>query len=259
MFNSNDIKKELEEKNLDSNSFDYLYKYLSTKDLLYKLDEYTERLLDGEPVQYIIGNACFYGYDFKVNKNTLIPRFETELLVEKTIKYINKYFSGKVDILDIGTGSGCIAITLNKLVYSNVDAIDISKEAIVIAKENNILNNTNVNFMISDVFSNVNKKYDVIISNPPYISFDEDIMDIVKNNEPYIALYAENNGLYYYNKILKECKNYLNDRFFIAFEIGYLQAKDIIDMINKYFKDVNISVEKDYSDKDRFIFIDNIN
>ena len=113
--------------------------------------------------------------------------------------------------------------------------------------------------MISDVFSYVNKKYDVIISNPPYISFDEDIMDIVKNNEPYIALYAENNGLYYYNKILKECKNYLNDRFFIAFEIGYLQAKDIIDMINKYFKDVNISVEKDYSDKDRFIFIDNIN
>ena len=102
MFNSNDIKKELEEKNLDSNSFDYLYKYLSTNDLLYKLDEYTERLLDGEPVQYIIGNACFYGYDFKVNKNTLIPRFETELLVEKTIKYINKYFSGKVDILDIG-------------------------------------------------------------------------------------------------------------------------------------------------------------
>ena len=140
-----------------------------------------------------------------------------------------------------------------------MDAIDISKEAIVIAKENNILNNTNVNFMISDVFSNVNKKYDVIISNPPYISFDEDIMDIVKNNEPYIALYAENNGLYYYNKILKECKNYLNDKFLIAFEIGYLQAKDIIDMINRYFKDVNISVEKDYSDKDRFIFIDNIN
>ena len=235
---------------------EYLKKYLKDKEL----DTAIKELEKGTPVQYIVGNVNFYGYDFKVNKNTLIPRFETELLVEKTYNYIKKYFdTNNIRILDIGTGSGCIAITLNKLVYSNVDAVDISKEAIVIAKENNILNNTNVNFMISDVFSNVNKKYDVIISNPPYISFDEDVMDIVKNNEPYIALYAENNGLYYYNKILKECKNYLNDKFLIAFEIGYLQAKDITDMINRYFKDVNISVEKDYSDKDRFIFIDNIN
>lgn len=235
---------------------EYLKKYLKDKDMETAIKE----LESGIPVQYIVGNVDFYGNTFKVNKNTLIPRFETELLIEKTIKYINKYFNNEIKILDIGTGSGCIAITLNKLLdNSMVTAVDISKDALDVARENNKINNTDVNFIESDVFSNINDKYDVIISNPPYISFDEDIMDIVKNNEPYIALYAENNGLYYYNKILKECKNYLNDRFFIAFEIGYLQAKDIIDMINKYFKDVNISVEKDYSDKDRFIFIDNIN
>ena len=254
MYNS-DIKSRLEEKNLDGNSYDYLYKYLKDNNLLDKLDEYTNRLLSGEPVQYIIGNVDFYGNKIFVNKSVLIPRFETELLVEKTIKYIKNKFSGKIDILDIGTGSGAIAITLNKMVDSNIDGIDISSEALDVARENNRNNSTNVNMYISDVFSNINKKYDVIISNPPYISRDEEIMDIVKNNEPHISLYADMNGLYFYDKILRECKNYLKDNFIIAFEIGYLEANDIVNIANKYLDNVNISVEKDYSNKDRFIFI----
>lgn len=259
MFNVDKIKKELESRGLDANSFDYLYDYLKSNDLLDKLSDYTDRLLSGEAVQYIIGNACFYGYDFKVNKNTLIPRFETELLVEKTINYINKYFDSNVSVLDIGTGSGCIAITLNKEINSMVTAVDISKEALDVAKENNVINNTDVNFIVSDVFSNVNGKYDVIISNPPYICHDEEIMDIVYDNEPHLALYADMDGLYFYDKILSECKEYLNDKFFIAFEIGYLQADSIIGIVNKYLKDVNIIVDKDYSGKDRFIFITNCN
>ena len=254
MYNS-DIKSILKKNNLDSNSYDYLYKYLKDNDLLDKLEEYTSRLLSGEPVQYIIGNVDFYGNKIIVNKNVLIPRFETELLVEKTIKYIKNKFSGKIDILDIGTGSGAIAITLNNMIDSNVDAIDISNEALSVAKENNRINDTNVNLFISNVFERVNKKYDVIISNPPYISMDEEIMDIVKNNEPHIALYADMNGLYFYDKILRECKNYLKDNFIIAFEIDWLEANDIVDIINKYLENVNISVEKDYSNKDRYIFI----
>ncbi len=259
MFNVDKIKKELESRGLDANSFDYLYDYLKSNDLLDKLSDYTNRLLKGEAVQYIIGNVNFYGYEFKVNRNTLIPRFETELLVEKTVNYISKFFDGKVSILDIGTGSGCIAIILNKLVDSVVTAVDISSDALDVAKENNTINNTDINFIVSDVFSNVNGKYDVIISNPPYISHDEEIMDIVCNNEPHLALYADMNGLYFYDKILSECKEYLNDKFFIAFEIGYLQADSIVGIVNKYMENVNIIVDKDYSGKDRFIFITNCN
>ncbi len=235
---------------------EYLKKYLKDKDMNIAIKE----LESGIPVQYIVGNVDFYGYTFKVNKNTLIPRFETELLVEKTIKYINKYFNNEIKILDIGTGSGCIAITLNKLLdNSRVTAVDISKNALDVARENNKINNTDVNFIESDVFSNINDKYDVIISNPPYISYDEDIMDVVYNNEPHMALYADDNGLYFYDKILRECRKYLNDRFLIAFEIGYKQGNDIINIINKYFDNVNISLEKDYNGRDRFIFVSNIN
>ena len=254
MYNS-DIKSILEDKKIDSNSYDYLYKYLKNTDLLDKLDEYTDRLINGEPVQYIIGNVDFYGNKIIVNKDVLIPRFETELLVEKTIRYIKNRYDSKIDILDIGTGSGAIAITLDKEVNCNVDAIDISSEALEVAKDNNKLNGTNVNMFISDVFGNVSKKYDVIISNPPYISNDEEIMDIVKNNEPHIALYADMDGLYFYDKILRECKKYLNDNFIIAFEIGYMEANDIVEIANKYLDNISISVEKDYSDRDRFIFI----
>ena len=232
---------------------EYLRKYLKDKDL----DTALKELESGIPVQYIVGNTNFYGYDFKVNRNTLIPRFETELLVEKAYNYIKKYFNkDKVKILDIGTGSGCIAITLNKLLDdSDVTGVDISSEALEVAKENNISNNANVKFIESDLFSNVNEKYDVIISNPPYISYDEEIMNIVWNNEPHLALYAPDNGLYFYDKIIKDSSKYLNDKFIMAFEIGYKQGEDIVKIVNKYYKDTNISVEKDYSGRDRFVFI----
>lgn len=233
---------------------EYLKKYLKDKDMENAIKE----LESGIPLQYIVGNVDFYGNIFKVNKNTLIPRFETELLVEKTYNYIKKYFNNKINILDIGTGSGCIAITINKLIGCNVDAVDISSEALEIAKENNGINNTNVNFIVSDVFSNVNGKYDVIISNPPYISYDEKIMDVVYNNEPHLALYALDNGLYFYDKILSECMKYLNDKYLIAFEIGYKQGDDVVSLVNKYLGDVFVTVSRDYSGRDRFVFITNI-
>ena len=230
---------------------EYLEKYLDKS----KLDEGLKKLEKGYPVQYIVGNVDFFGNIIKVNKNVLIPRFETELLVEKTYNYIKKYFSKKVTILDIGTGSGCIAITLKKMLNSKVTAVDISKKALEIAKENATQNNVNVDFILSNLFSNIKGKFDVIISNPPYIAYDEKIDEKVKNNEPHLALYANNKGLEFYEKILKEAKKYLNEKAIIAFEIGENQGEDISEIAKKYFKEAYITVEKDLPGKDRFIFI----
>lgn len=231
---------------------DYLKKYLSSD----KLDEGIELLEKGISPQYIVGNVCFYGNIINVNKNVLIPRFETELLVEKTIKYSKEIFNdSKINILDIGTGSGCISITLKKELDCNVVGVDISNDALEVARDNAVGNNVKVEFINSDVFSNVKDRFDVIISNPPYICYDEEIEDIVKNNEPHLALYASDNGLYFYDKILSECSNYLNDKFLIAFEISYEQGEEIKALAYKYLDNINVSVDKDYSGRDRFVFI----
>ena len=236
------------------NNIEYLKKYLKDK----TLDEGIELLNKGIPVQYIVGNVDFYGYNFKVNENVLIPRFETEELVEKTIKYINKYLDKKVDILDLGTGSGCIAITLKKELDCNVDAVDISPKALEIAKLNAKNNNVDITFYEGDMLNPINKIYDVIISNPPYIAYNEEIMDIVKNNEPHTDLYAEDNGLKYYKDIISNANKYLKEKSIIAFEIGEKQGKLILEYAKNYFKDSIITVEKDMQNRDRFVFIINI-
>ena len=163
MFNVDKIKKELESRGLDANSFDYLYNYLKSNDLLDKLSDYTNRLLKGEAVQYIIGNVDFYGYIFDVNEDVLIPRFETETLVEKTLNYIKKYFNRKVDIVDLGTGSGCIAITLKKKITCNVDAVDISFSALKVAKSNAKKNNVDINFIEGDMLKPLTKKLWILL------------------------------------------------------------------------------------------------
>ncbi len=230
---------------------EYLKKNLDNNDL----EEAILRLKNGEAIQYIVGNVDFYGNKLIVNKNVLIPRFETETLVEKTINFAKKMFKEKISILDIGTGSGAIAITLKKKLDCTVVASDISPEALTVAKENAKNNYTDITFVQSDLFSNINGVFDIIISNPPYLSYDEEIMDVVKNNEPHIALYAKNNGLYYYDEILKNIKKYLKDNFLIAFEIGYKQALDIKRMAHKYLDNIEVIIDKDLSGKDRYIFI----
>ena len=233
---------------------EYLKKYLHPED---NLETAIERLKNGEPVQYIVGDVNFYGNIIKVNKNVLIPRRETEELVEKTSEIIKKLFpNSNFKILDIGTGSGCIPITLKKIFpNSNITAIDISQEALEVAITNAKENNTNIKFIKSNIFENVSDKYNCIISNPPYIRENEEIMDIVKNNEPPIALYAPNNGLYFYEEILKQASNYLEKKYIIAFEIGEEQGQDIINIAKNYFPESNISLKKDLQHLDRFIFI----
>ena len=223
------------------------------------VDKYKKAIVslnNNYPLQYVLGYVNFYGNKFKVNENVLIPRFETEELVENTISLINKYFTNHVEIIDLGCGSGAIGITLKKkLPTSSVDLIDISELALEVAKENAKELNTDVKIFRSDMLSNIDNKYDVIISNPPYIKTNEEIEEIVKNNEPHLALYGGEDGLFFYDKILKEASKNLKDKAIIAFEIGYEQAEAVKQLAYKYLDNIKVIVKKDLSEKDRMVFI----
>ena len=229
-------------------NIEYLKKYYKGN-----IEDAIKRYDDGEPVQYIVGDVDFYGNIIKVDKRVLIPRFETEGLVEIALSYLT---NTNLDIVDLGTGSGCIPITLKKkLPNINIDAVDISSDALELAKENAKINNVDINFIHGDMLKPLNKKYDCIISNPPYIAYDEEVMDIVKNNEPHLALYADNNGLYFYEEILRSANKYLKEQSLIAFEIGYKQAEDIKKLALTYFPNSKIVIEQDLYNRDRFAFI----
>lgn len=218
-----------------------------------------EALKENKPIQYVIGNVNFYGLKFIVNKNVLIPRFETEELVEQVVEYTKDLNKDKIKILDLGCGSGAIGLTLKSILKdSEVTLVDISKEALEVAKLNANNLNLDVTFIESDWFSNVKlEKYDIIMSNPPYIRTDEEIEEIVKNNEPSLALYGGVDGLDCYRKILANIKPYLNNKFLIAFEIGESQKEGIYDIVNKYLKDIEITCKKDLYGRNRMIFVRN--
>lgn len=256
--NLEDARAKLIANNLDPSLANYLYDVIKEeKGSINKFNDGIEEIIKGKPVQYVVGNVDFYGNIIGVNENVLIPRFETERLVELTIEKIKK-MNKKVTILDIGTGSGCIAITLKKEIECEVDAIDISDEALKLAKENASKNDVKITIYKSNVLRNVSKKFDVIISNPPYLSESDEVMDVVKNNEPHIALYAPNDGLYFYEEILKNCIYSIKDKFLIAFEIGYNQKEAITKLANMYLENIKVEAYQDYSGKDRYLFITNI-
>lgn len=210
------------------------------------------------PIQYLLGYTNFYGYQFKVNKNVLIPRFETEGLVEKTKEYITKYFKDNLSICDIGTGSGAIAITLKKLFpNSNVTAVDISKEALEVAKSNAKNLEADINFMEGNMLDNLNSKYDLLISNPPYLTKDDEIENQVIKNEPHLALFGGEDGLKFYEEMLSKASEVLNDKSMIAFEIGYNQKNPIFELVDRYFPKSKKICFKDLNDFDRYIFIFN--
>lgn len=228
-------------------------KYVSKE----KLDEAIKLLETGYPVQYIIGNVEFYGNIINVNENVLIPRFETEYLVDKTIKYLKKLNINNLDILEIGTGSGCISISLKKELECSIDAIDISTSAIEVAKNNALENNVVINFIECDIDNyKSNKKYDLIISNPPYVPYDSKYDEKIKY-EPANAIFAIDNGLYFYKVILEKIKNNLKNDYLVAFEIGDKEGNDIIKLSKKYLPNSYIVVEKDYNNYERYVFITN--
>lgn len=218
-----------------------------------------KKLEGGYPIQYLIGYSSFYGYKFLINKKTLIPRYETEYLVEKTIKYIKKYLKEDINICDLGTGSGCIAITLKKeLPNLNVSAYDISIGALLMAIKNAKINNVKINFYLKNILKPLKMKYDIIISNPPYISYSEEVMESVKKHEPKKALYAKDNGLIFYKKIIENSVGNLNKKFIMAFEIGCTQATEIKKIATNYYPGCKLILEQDLSGKDRYLFIVNV-
>lgn len=217
-----------------------------------------KKLNKNYPVQYLIGNVDFYGYTINVKKGVLIPRFETETLVEKTIEYLKKYELTDTTVLDIGTGSGCIPITLKKELDDLViTSIDKSGKALRIAKKNAKNNKADINFIHKSIYSfkPVNK-YGLIISNPPYVAIDEEV-DPQTKYEPKMALYAKNNGLEFYEYIISNANKMLHEKSILAFEIGCNQGKDLKKLAKKHFPKAKITVEKDLSKRDRYLFIIN--
>jgi len=207
------------------------------------------------PLQYVLGFEEFYGYTFNVNENVLIPRPETELLVERCIDLLKN--SETPSILDIGCGSGAISITLGKEIpKSKVLGVDISEQALEVAKGNKEKNQaTNVKFMKSDILSMVKyKKFDLIVSNPPYIpDYEYEVLEEkVLKNEPKLALTAPNNGLYFYEEISCEAPNYLRTHGFLAFEIGYNQGEAVKKLMEKN-NFVDVEVYYDYANLERMV------
>jgi release factor glutamine methyltransferase len=207
-----------------------------------------------EPSAYIIGSVEFMGFEFKVNNGVLIPRPETEILVETALKIAKE--ENKDSILDLCTGSGCVAISLSKLGnFEKFIASDISKDALKTAKYNARINNIfNINFVKSDIFNRIdNKKVDIIISNPPYVSHDEyTVLEPEIRYEPKIALIAKNNGLFFYEEIANKSNKYLKDNGFILLELNANKVNEIKQIfLDNNYKD--ISVIRDYSGLPRIL------
>lgn len=212
-----------------------------------------ERIETNRPLQQIIGKAYFAGNIYRVNNFTLIPRPETEFLVDRCRKEFSK--EKPVKILDMGTGTGCIAIELANY-YNNAEivAVDICQQALDIARKNaddyNVLNK--ISFFVSDVFQEVQGKFDIIVSNPPYIPLSMPVQQDVYDFEPHSALFAEDNGLYFYKKIISEAKKYLNRKALLAFEVGFNQGEKVAEFFgqNGY---VNMSFTQDCDGVNRVV------
>lgn len=266
----------LDDSNKDVNVAKVLFYHLANKEpheLYLMYDEEVDKDLEkqflmgmeeyynGRPIQYIKGVETFFGRNFKVNENVLIPRYETEELVENILYRIDDYFSGykNITLCDVGTGSGAIAISLAleepKL---KVYATDISDLALTVAKENANNLKADVEFLAGDMLQPLiekNLKVDIFVSNPPYIPQEQEIEAVVKDNEPHVALFGGNDGLHFYRKIFEGVNELLNERALLAFEMGFDQRELMEEALQKYFPNDPYEIIKDINGKDRMLFI----
>lgn len=210
------------------------------------------------PLSHLVGFEYFYDRKFKVTKDVLSPRMETEELIYKVIEYVKASNKNNFKILDLCTGSGIVAITLKKeLSQFSIDVVasDISEEAIKVAKENAQSHDATIKFIQSDIFNNIADKFDIIVSNPPYIDRKDEVtmQDNVLKYDPHLALFAEEEGMYFYRKIIEQANDYLNENGVIFFEIGYDQKDKIIKLadLNGY----SAEVYKDINGRDRMAFL----
>jgi protein-(glutamine-N5) methyltransferase, release factor-specific len=217
-------------------------------------DLINKNINEDTPLSHLVGFDYFYDRKFKVTRDVLSPRMETEELIYKVLEYIKKSKKDSFKILDLCTGSGIIAITLKKEIvekYTEIVASDISEKALSIAIENANNNNANITFIKSDLFDNISGKFDLIISNPPYISYKDKITikDNVLNYDPHLALFAEEDGIYFYRKIIENAVHYLSKDGVIFFEIGYDQKEKIFELGKN--NNFITTVYKDINDRDR--------
>ena len=210
------------------------------------------------PLSHLVGFEYFYDRKFKVTKDVLSPRMETEELIYRVVEYVKSTKKNNLKILDLCTGSGIIAITLKKeLSQFSIDVVasDISEEAIKVAKENVQVHDATIKFIQSDIFDNIADKFDIIVSNPPYIDRKDEVtmQDNVLKYDPHLALFAEEEGMYFYRKIIEQANDYLNENGVIFFEIGYDQKDKIIKLadLNGY----SAEVYKDINGRDRMAFL----
>ena len=220
-----------------------------------------EEYKNGKPIQYIKGVETFFGRDFIVNEHVLIPRYETEELVEQILYRIDDYFADydTISLCDVGTGSGAIATTLAlEEARLQVVATDISIEAIEVAKDNASKLGAKLSFMVGDMLEPLitsQQKVDIFVSNPPYIPREQNIESIVKDNEPNVALFGGNDGLYFYRKIFQEVHKVLKDKALLAFEMGFDQREQMEQLVQQYFPKERFEIIKDMNGKDRMLFI----
>ena len=243
-------------KNLSFTDFVFTLQQEATEEEKQFVEEIYKKLAAHIPAQYIIGHAEFFGMQLKVDERVLIPRPETEELVEfilaENLKDILK-------VLDIGTGSGAIALALakNRPDWS-VAAADISQDALELATENAKRQDLNLSFIKSDCFSEISSKYDIIVSNPPYISRADEVevgLNVL-HSEPHLALFADEDGLAIYRRIAEDSKDYLNDGGKIYLEIGYKQGQSVPDLFRKNFPEKQVRTLKDRFGQDRMVVID---
>ena len=243
-------------KNLSFTDFVFALQQEVTKEEENFVEEIYQQLVAHKPAQYIIGHADFFGMQLKVDERVLIPRPETEELVELILV---ENLEDKLKVLDIGTGSGAIALALakNRPDWS-VTAADISQDALELASENAKNQNLNIFFKKSDCFAEISEKYDIIVSNPPYIS-REDESEVglnVLHSEPHLALFADEDGLAIYRRIAEDAKDYLTDGGKIYLEIGYKQGQSVPELFRKYLPEKRVRTLKDQFGQDRMVVVD---
>ena len=220
-----------------------------------------EEYYQGKPIQYIKGVENFFGRDFKVNEDVLIPRYETEELVENILYRIDDYFAEyqSITLCDVGTGSGAIATSLAlEEPRLKVFATDISLKAVTVAKDNAKNLGANIEFMVGDMLQPLLEKeikVDIFVSNPPYIPQEQEIEAMVKDNEPHVALFGGNDGLYFYRKIFQGVEPLLQERALLAFEMGFDQRELMEAALQEYFPNDPHEIIKDINGKDRMLFI----
>ena len=221
------------------------------------IEEVLDKLEAHYPVQYLIGNVEFLNTIIHVDERVLIPRFETELLVEKTIQKLKKMKLENPNILELGTGSGCISIALKKNIDCKISAVDISEDAIEVARENATLNKVSIDFKVQDMLNINYEGYDLIISNPPYVSETEPVGKETQY-EPQNALFAKEKGLFFYQEIMRKISELSTKPKLIAFEIGMTQGNELLEFSKKHLPTMTSSIEKDLTGRDRYLFIERV-